>query len=64
MIADDDMTIAMAPKALGAKSRVKIMLRPRRIACSATLPPPSHTPPRIAFGSKRFALEQYAGLSF
>ena len=41
------MTIAMAPKALGTNNRVRIILRPKRLACSAMLPPPSHAPPRI-----------------
>src|SRR5271168_421922 len=44
---DEDKTIAMAPKELGANSRVNKMLRANRLDCSAKLPLPSQAPPRV-----------------
>jgi hypothetical protein len=49
MIDEQDMTIAIAPKALGASILVKIMFRANRAACSTALPAPSQVPPRTTF---------------
>ena len=45
----EDMTMAMVPKALGARSRVKSMFRANRLACSPRLALPSSAAPRVVF---------------
>jgi hypothetical protein len=45
----EDMTMAIVPKALGARSRVRSMFRAKRLACSARLAPPTNTAPRVVF---------------
>ena len=44
----DDMTMAIAPKALGASSRANRIFLENLVTCSTKLPPPSQKPPRVA----------------
>jgi hypothetical protein len=48
-IDEEDMTMAIVPKALGARSRVNSMFRASRLACSARLALPTNTAPRVVF---------------